>query len=62
MIHMEYEQRRLQMMQEKWLYNVRLSQAIQIEKNAVNQCRADFDSKNCAKPTCHLTDTQTCLS
>ena len=59
---MEYEQRKLQMMQEKWLYNVRLSQAIQIEKNAVNQCRADFDSKNCAKPICHLTDARTCLS
>jgi len=59
---MEYEQRRLQMMQEKWLYSVRLSQAIQIEKNAVNQCLSGIDSKNCAKPTCHLTDAQTCLS
>lgn len=46
-IDMEYEQRRLELMRDKWLYSAELSRLLAIEKNAVNKCECAQVQASC---------------
>ncbi len=41
------EQRRLELMRDKWLYSVELSRLLAIEKNAVNKCECAEVQASC---------------